>query len=137
MTNAVYVVKADGTVEYKKPNSQNAKSLTIPSQITVNGSTYPVTSIAPTAFANHKKLVKVTISPSVTTIGAGAFSGCKKLKTINIRIALLTTKSVGSKAFKGVYNKANFKYPKSKKTEYSKLFALLLWEFLLDKNAGI
>lgn len=106
--------------------------------------TYKVTSIADNAFANNKKLTKVTIGSNVTTIGKKAFYkctsptkitipakvnkigkqafyGCKKLKNITIKTTKLTGKNVGSKAFKDIYAKATIKVPKSKLTSYKKL----------------
>ena len=52
------------------------------------------------------------------TIGESAFSGCKKLKNITIKTKKLTTKKVGSKAFKGIHKKAVIKVPKSKLKAY-------------------
>ena len=53
-------------------------------------------------------------------IGKEAFSGCSKLKSITIKTSKLTTKSVGTKAFKGIYAKAVIKVPK-KKAAYKKM----------------
>lgn len=108
-------------VAYKKPVSKKAKTVTIPTTVKINGVTYKVTQIADNAFANNKKITKVTIGSNVTTIGKKAFYGCKKLKTITIKTTKLTGKRVGSKAFKGIYAKATIKVPKSKLTSYKKL----------------
>ena len=79
--------------------------------------------------AKKSKLKKVTVPAAVTlegtkykvtAIGAGAFKGCKKLKTITIKS--LTIKSVGKKAIKGIYRKAKIKVPKAKLKAYKKLF---------------
>ena len=106
-------------VEYVAPTDKNAKTVSIPSTITVGGVTYKVTAIADNAFKNNKNLTnvkigsnvitigknafygcknlqKVTIGNGVTTIGAGAFSGCSKLKTLAIGKNVTT---IGDKAF--------------------------------------
>ena len=55
-------------------------ALAIPS--TLGG--YPVTSIGMGAFVGCKGLKSVTIPPSVTSIGMGAFVGCKGLMSVTI-----------------------------------------------------
>lgn len=44
----------------------------------------PVTAIAERAFENYTKLSKVTIPPSITAIGVGAFGGCDALREVHI-----------------------------------------------------
>lgn len=80
-----------------------------------------VTDINAYAFAKCTSLTKITISGKVAKIGKQAFYGCKKLKTITIKTKKLTSKTVGSKAFKGIYNKATIKVPKSKLKAYKKV----------------
>lgn len=157
------------TVAYIKSSSSTATSVTIPASVTVNNITYKVTSIAASAFKNNKKLAKVTIGKNVTMMGANAFSGCsklktvilpsgsaltaigekafyqctaltkitipvkvktignqafyrcKKLKTVTIQTTKLTTKTVGAKAFSGIYAQATIKVPKSKLFAYKTL----------------
>ena len=58
---------------------------------------------------------------SLKKIGKQAFYGDKKLKTITIKTTMLTSKNVGSSAFKGIYAKATIKVPKSKLTSYKKI----------------
>lgn len=79
--------------------------------------------------SKKSKLKKVTIPATVTlegtkyqvtAIGAGAFKGYKKLKTITIKS--LTIKSIGKKAVKSIYKKAKIKVPKAKLKAYKKLF---------------
>ena len=153
-------------MEYTAAGS-NAKSVVIPATVTVEGSTYKVTSIAKNAFKKNKtvekvvignnvttigdsafedctklksvtigkntttignkafykcnKLTKVTISNKVNKIGKQAFGNCKALKSITIKTTKLTSKNVGSKAFKGIYKTAKIKVPKSKLKAYKKL----------------
>ncbi len=124
--------------------NKNAKKITVPSAITIDGTQYKVTAIAANAFSGCKKLKtvnmganvttigdkafykcttlnKVTIPAKVTKIGKQAFYGCKKLKTITIKTTKLTSKKVGSKAFKGIYSKATIKVPKKKLKAYKKI----------------
>ena len=51
-----------------------------------------------------------------------AFAGCKNLKKITVKTPYLTKKSVGAKAFKGIYTKATIKVPKKQKKAYQSLF---------------
>ena len=120
-TKAAYKVMADNTVQYTKVTSKKAKTVKVPSTITVNGVKCQVTSIAPKAMKGNKKLTKVVIPASVRTIGAQAFAGCKNLKNITIQTPYLTKKSVGEKAFKGISDKAVIKVPKKQFKAYQKL----------------
>ena len=120
-TKATYKVTTSNTVQYVKASSKKAKTVKVPSTITVNGVKCQVTSIAPKAMKGNKKLTKVVIRASVRTIGAQAFAGCKNLKNITIQTPYLTKKSVGAKAFKGISNKAVIKVPKKQLKAYQKL----------------
>ena len=120
-TKAAYKVMADNTVQYTKVTSKKAKTVKVPSTITVNGVKCQVTSIAPKAMKGNKKLTKVVIPASVRTIGAQAFAGCKNLKNITIQTPYLTKKSVGAKTFKGISDKAVIKVPKKQFKAYQKL----------------
>ena len=145
-SNATFEVVSDSpsdpTVKYVKSNNKNAKSVTIPKTITVDGITYTVTEIAAKAFKNNKKLKKITIPETVVKIGNSAFYGCKsltsivipenvttigtkvfykcsKLKKINIKSNVL--KKVGKDTFKGINKKAVIKVPKDFFKTYKKL----------------
>jgi hypothetical protein len=109
------------TVTYAAPVDKNKTSVTIPSTVTINGVTYKVTAIAKNAFKNNKKLKKAVIGSNIAKIGANAFYGCKNLKQITIKTTQLTTKNVGSKAFKGISSTATIKVPKSVLKSYQKL----------------
>lgn len=80
-----------------------------------------VTSIRAKAFYKCKKLKKITIPSKVNQIGKQAFYGCKSLKTITIKTKKLTSKKVGSKAFKGISSKAVIKVPAKKVSTYKKM----------------
>lgn len=86
--------------------------------VTVGGS---VAVIGDRAFYKCGKLQKITIPVNVNKIGKSAFYGCKSLKNINIKTKKLSSKSVGSKAFKGIYSKATVKVPRSKFAAYKKM----------------
>ena len=80
-----------------------------------------VTTIGEKAFYKCTALKKITIPKNVNAIGKSAFEGCKNLKTINIKTTKLTSKKVGSKAFKGTHSKAKFDVPNSKKKAYASI----------------
>ena len=120
-TKATYKVTTSNTVQYVKASSKKAKTVKVPSTITVNGVKCQVTSIAPKAMKGNKKLKKVIIPSSIRTIGTQALAGCKNLKNITIQTPYLTKKSVGAKAFKGISNKAVIKVPKKQLKAYQKL----------------
>ena len=80
-----------------------------------------VTVIGDKAFYKCSRLANVTIPAKVKKIGKSAFYGCKRLKTIAIKSQKLTSKNVGSNAFKGIYAKATVKAPKSKLSAYKKM----------------
>lgn len=111
-----------GTVSYVQPVNEKAASITIPATIKVNGITYKVTAISKNACMNLTKLKKVTIGKNVKKIGTKAFFGCKKLKNIKVNTKKLTMGNVGKLAVKGVYKKAVFNVPNSKKDTYKKIF---------------
>ena len=79
-----------------------------------------VTTIGDKAFYKCKALTKVTLPSKVSKIGKSAFYGCKKLKKITIKTTKLTSKKVGSKAFKGTPKNANVKVPKKSLKAYKK-----------------
>jgi len=71
-------------VTYHRLNDYNtySGSVTIPSSVTYNGTTYSVTSIGDDAFAWCTGLTSVTIPNSVTSIGESAFASCTGLTSI-------------------------------------------------------
>ena len=140
-TGAAYkVTSANGktpAVQYLAPKSGTKGTVTVPSEVTIDGVTYKVTSIAGNAFKGTKKIKKIVIGSNITsigknafagctsltsiTIGKNAFTGCKKLKSITIKTKKLTTKTVKKGAFNGISKKVVVKVPKSKYKTYKKL----------------
>ena len=128
VSNAQYKItkqagNATGTVTFLKSTKSKKKltSLTIPNTVKIDGKTYNVTAIEKNACKNYSKLKKLTIGKNVKSIGVGAFSGCKVLKSIKIQSTLLTKKTIGKKAFSGIHKKAVIKVPKKKLKEYKKV----------------
>lgn len=115
------VIKAGAEVSLIKTNKK-AKRVTIPAVIKVNGVTYKVTSIGAKAFNGSKKLTKVTVGTNIKKISNNAFFKCKSLKTVTIKSVLLTKKTANKKAFKGVGKKMVIKVPKKVKKAYVKTF---------------
>ncbi len=104
---------------FVEAENKNAKSLVIKDTVKIGKKTYKVTEIAEGACKGMGKLAKLTIGKNVKTIGAEAFSGCKKAKTITILGTAL--KKVGKNAFGGGYKKVTVLCPKKKIKTYRKL----------------
>ena len=118
-TNAYYKVATNNAVAYIKPITVKVSAV-IPAQITVAGHTYKVTSIRAKAFSKNTTVTKVVIGKNVSKIGKEAFYGCKNLKKIQVKSKKLSSKNVGSRAFKEINKKAKMSVPKSKVKSYAK-----------------
>ena len=79
-----------------------------------------MTSIAPKAFANNKKLTRITIGKNVEEIGKKAFYNCRNLRNIRMESTRLTGAKVGNKAFAGINEKAVVTVPDKKRKVYEK-----------------
>ncbi len=104
----------------KKPGSKS--KVVIPATVKYKGKSYKVTGISDEALYEDGKVTSVTIGKNVKNIGSKAFYACKKLKKIIVQTTKLTAKTLGSNAFKGIYKKAVFQCPASKKALYKKIF---------------
>ncbi len=80
-----------------------------------------LTTIGASAFKGDKALAKITLGAKVKNIGKNAFNNCSKLKTIILKTKLLTNKTVGAGAFKGIASKPTVTCPKGKKNAYKEL----------------
>ena len=90
--------KENKTVEVKGPNFLNYDSeLTIPANVTYNGTTYNVTTIGEGAFDSCIGLTSIEIPYSVTTIGNSAFNNCTSLTSVTIPNSVTT---IGDYAFR-------------------------------------
>ena len=76
-TKKVEVTYRDSS--YDSYDSSYSGSVTIPSSVTYNGTTYSVTSIGRSAFYGCSGLTSITIPNSVTCIGNDAFLNCSSL----------------------------------------------------------
>ena len=115
-----YKVTGKQTAEFQGMVKKNGSKLTVPATVSYLGYNFRVTSIAAKACYNSKALKQAVVGKNVTKIGAKAFQGCKKLKAVNIRSAVL--KNIGNGAFKGIDKKATVKVPAKKLKSYKKLF---------------
>ena len=97
---------------------KNAATVNVPATVKISGKKYKVTEIKANAFKKNKKLTKITIGKNIKKIGKNAFLGCKNLNNITVKTSLLTKKSVGKDAFKGINAKAVAKVPNKKLKAY-------------------
>lgn len=95
-----------------------ATSLSIRSSVKIGDGYYMVSGIEKEALSGLKYLEKVKFGDFITSIGAGAFDGCTKLKTITLGDG--TPRSIGKNAFRRIYKKAVFRVPKSCYKDYRK-----------------
>ena len=82
--------------DYDSYDNEYFGSVTIPSSVTYNGTTYSVTSIGDYAFYDCSSLTSITIPNCVTSIGGYAFAYCSGLTSITIPNSVT---SIGSNAF--------------------------------------
>lgn len=93
-----YKVTGTGTVSVSAAESKSVTSVKIPSTVTIDGFSFKVTAISSKAFSGCKKLKSVEISKNVTTIGSSAFENCTSLTKVTGCSGIT---SVGTKAFSG------------------------------------
>ena len=88
---------SSNTVKITRYNrTTNLTSVSIPSSVTKNGTTYNVTTIGDYSFWNCSNLDSITIPNSITTIEEFAFWYCSGLTSINIPNSVT---SIGNNAF--------------------------------------
>lgn len=114
------VTKSDakkGTVAVVKALAKKAK-VVIPATVKKDGYTFKVTAVNGKVFQKNKKLKTVIIGKNVKKIGAKAFFGCKKLKTVTFKSKKAL--KIGSKAFKGIKANCRINVPKKMKNKQLK-----------------
>ena len=90
----------------------------IPSAVNINGTSYKVTSVGAKAFSGNKKITGVTLGDNVAYIDKQAFYQCAAVKTVKINSTAL--KYVGQKAL-AVNRTVKLKLPKKLYSKYQKL----------------
>jgi len=108
-TDKTVAVSYQGSEETEYSNDYSG-SVTIPSNVTYNSTTYSVTSIGERAFYRCTGLTSVTIGNSVTSIGKNAFYGCTWLTSVDIPN---TVTSIGATAFYSCTRLASVSIPTS------------------------
>ena len=86
----------DGKATVTGAQNANAKTVKIPTNISVSGISFEVTKIGASAFNGMKDLTSAQISSCVTTIGTNAFNGCAKLETVS---GMAKVRTIGDSAF--------------------------------------
>ena len=105
---------------YSLGSNSYSGSITIPSTVAYNGTSYSVTSIGEYAFDGCKGLTNITIPNSVTSIGNNAFYKCKGLTSITIPNSVT---SIGNLAFDGCKGLTSITIPNSVTTIESSAFS--------------
>ncbi len=86
----------DGNAVITGITKKLSNNVVIPSTITVNGTTYKITSIGYFAYGYCRILTSIAIPNSITSIGVSAFHECSSLTSINIPCSVI---NIGKGAF--------------------------------------
>ncbi len=138
---ANYVVTGNNTVAFAGGTS--AANVAIPDKIYACGKTFAVTAIKDNALSGNPTVKSVSGGKNVRTIGKKAFNGCKKLSSVKLSSAKITSigseafskssklskieingnklKKIGKNAFKGIKKKASIKVKASSQSKYQKV----------------
>lgn len=103
------VVTYRGT-SYSQYSNEYSGTVNIPSTVTHDGITYPVTTIGENAFRGCNTLTSVIIPNSVTTIEEEAFFYCRSLKNVTIGNSV---SFIGEEAFEGCSGLTDITLPNS------------------------
>lgn len=96
VTNAK--TNGSGTVTLTKPAKTTYTSVTVASTVKIYGKSYKVTAIGAKAFFGNKKLKTVKMGANVAAIGTSAFQSCTALTKATIGKVVVT---IGTKAYYG------------------------------------
>lgn len=110
------------TVTYSKTKTTSVKAV-VPDTITVNGTKLKVTAVGASAFAGNKKIKTVTLGKNITKIGTKAFYKAKNLSQITVNGN--TIKSIGKNAFSGVKKNCKITVRAKDKKQYKKIVKLI------------
>ena len=95
-----YNILTPTTVAVIANNPAYSGSVTIPSSVTYNSTSYAVASIGASAFQNCTGLTSVTIPNAVTSIGNNAFRSCTGLTSVTVNWT--TPLAINANVFQGV-----------------------------------
>ncbi len=115
----VFSITGDNTVAVTRLEDSKAKSVKIPSTVIYNEKEYAVTEIGAKAFKGSKKLKTVTIPSSIVSIGSKAFYNCKKLEKVTIKAN--KSLSIGKSAFGKINKDGTIKIKGLKKKQKTKM----------------
>ena len=122
-SNAKYKITAYSnkkhTVEYLSYEGTKNK-VKVPATITVDGITFKVTTLSPSAFKLNQKITSITLGDNLTKIDTGSFSGCTALKSITIGSSV---KTIGKNAFKNCSSLEKITIPENVKTIKKSIFS--------------
>ena len=110
------------TVTYSKTKTTSVKAV-VPDTITVNGTKLKVTAVGASAFAGNKKIKTVTLGKNIIKIGSKAFYKAKNLSKITVNGN--TIKSIGKNAFSGVKKNCKITVRAKDKKQYKKIVKLI------------
>lgn len=79
-----YIVTSDNSVSVKAKTQKLMGKIEIPSEVSLDGKVYQITSIAYNGFENCKGVTSFVLPESLTEINSYAFWGCASLEQINI-----------------------------------------------------
>ena len=135
-----YNILSDNSVEVTHDiNAENSVNgtykgrVTIPENVTHEGTTYNVTAIGENAFTECDRLTSVTLPESITAIGRKAFYDCSRLKEITLPASVV---SIGELAFYHCVTLKTINVPASVESIGSKAFMLCngLTSLTVDDN---
>ena len=96
--NYTITSEQEKTVEITSIKDNFRNKIYLPSTVSINDSTYTISSIGQNVFKNKDTLEYIYITSSIVSIGDSAFEGCTNLKIVNIATGS-NLNTIGVKAF--------------------------------------